>query len=145
MQQEAKAIQTNEYLSVSDIEQHLANVEYIMMATGAPEHFVSTPIHFTIFLNTKESLPDGVKEAVLEKFLDDYKIGKPAELLSQIMPVGFAKSNGHDTPMPMLIVKQQDRMSIPNTTMYVMDFLADSDQFEEAKVHKLTGWSYAYC
>jgi len=49
------------------------------------------------------------------------------------MPVGFALSKAQDTPMPMLLVKQEDQRSIPYTVMHVMDFLADSDAFNEAK------------
>ena len=46
--------------------------------------------------------------------------------------------------LPLLIVRQEDMNAIPNTPMLVMDFLADSDNFYEAKVEKLTGWTYSY-
>ena len=141
---EAKAIKTDQYLTNEEIKEHLKNVEYIIMAAPAPEHFKETPIHFTIFLNTDEQLPKEIQEAVLEKFLRENKIGKPAELLSQLMPVGFALSKAQDTPMPMLLVKQEDQRSIPFAVMHVMDFLADSDAFHEAKEKNLTGWSYSY-
>jgi len=141
---EAKAIQTGKYLEAAEITTHLENVEYIIMATAAPEQFSETPIHFTLFLNTTERLPQEIQDAVLEKFLDDQGITNPQELLSQLMPVGFGINTQQDTPMPMLLVKQEDRASIPNVAMFVMDFLADSQNFYEAKVHKLTGWSYAY-
>jgi hypothetical protein len=141
---EAKAIKTERYLSPEDIQKHLQNVEYIIMAAPAPEHFKETPIHFTIFLNTAETLPADIQQAILDKFRDEHKIGKPAELMSQIMPVGFAISNAQDTPMPMLLVKPEDQRSIPSVAMHVMDFLADSDEFFEAKEKNLTGWSYAY-
>jgi hypothetical protein len=138
-----KAIRADKYLDQFEIEQHLENVEYIVMAAPAPEKFAATPIHFTFFLNTQENLPREIQEAVLEKFLDDNGIGKPAELLSQLMPVGFA-TGSEDTAMPMLLVKPQDQSTIPHTVMFVMDFLADSKNFEEAKVKNLTGWSYSY-
>ncbi len=141
---EAKAIQTSKYLEVSEIQKHLENVEYIIMATSAPEKFKETPIHFTIFLNTAERLPKDVQEAVLDKFLDENKIKNPAELLSQLMPVGFSQTTGQDTLMPLLLIKEDDRRTIPHVPMFVMDFLADSDNFYEAKVHKLTGWTYSY-
>jgi len=141
---EAKAIKTDQYFTNEEIKEHLKNVEYIIMAAPAPEHFQETPIHFTIFLNTDEKLPKDIQEAVLEKFLQENKIGKPAELLSQLMPVGFALSKAQDTPMPMLLVKQEDQRSIPFAVMHVMDFLADSDAFDEAKEKNLTGWSYSY-
>ena len=140
----ANAINTDKYLEREEIQKHLENVEYIIMADGAPDNFKDTPIHFTIFLNTDEKLPTDIADAVLDKFLDDNSIGKPAELMSQIMPVGFGKSEAQDTFMPLLLVKPEDQRSIPYAVMYVMDFLADSDNFNEAKIDKLTGWSYSY-
>jgi len=140
----ANAINTDKYLEVSDIKKHLQNVEYIIMATNAPEHFKDTPIHFTIFLNTDERFPKDIQEAILDKFLDDNSIGKPAEVMSQIMPVGFSSSDAQDTYMPLLLVKPEDQRSIPHAVMFVMDFLADSDNFAEAKNDALTGWSYSY-
>ena len=141
---EAKAIQTSKYLEVQEIQEHLKNVEYIIMATSAPEKFQETPIHFTIFLNTQERFPQDFQDAILDKFLDDNKIKNPTELMSQLMPVGFGVNTGQDTAMPMLLIKQDDMRSIPHVPMFVMDFLADSDNFYEAKVHKLTGWTYSY-
>jgi len=139
-----KAIKTEKYLTQEEIKKHLQNVEYIIMATPAPEHFKATPIHFTIFLNTADTIPQDIQEAILEKFRAEHNIKEPAELLSQIMPVGFALSSAQETPMPMLLVKPEDQRSIPHTPMHVMDFLADSDAFNEAKEKHLTGWSYAY-
>ncbi len=141
---EAKAIQTTSYIEVDAIKKHLENVEFIIMATSAPDKFKETPIHFTIFLNTSERLPQDVQNAVLDKFLDDNGIVNPAELMSQLMPVGFAENRGQDTLMPLLLIQEDDRRSIPHVPMFVMDFLADSDNFYEAKVHKLTGWTYSY-
>jgi len=141
---EAKAIKTDKYLDESEIISHIKNVEYIIMVASSPEHFKETPIHFTVFFNTDDNLPQDLQNSILEKFLSEHKIFKPAELMSQIMPVGFAISTAHDTPMPMLLVDQKDQRSIPNTPMFVMDFLADSDEFSEAKENQLTGWSYLY-
>jgi hypothetical protein len=141
---QAKSIKTEKYLSPEEIEKHLQNVEYIIMAAPAPEHFKDTPIHFTIFLNTAQQIPQDIQEAILEKFREEHGIKEPAELMSQLMPVGFAISNAQDTPMPMLLVKPEDQRSIPNVPMHVMDFLADSENFDEAKKDSLTGWSYSY-
>jgi hypothetical protein len=141
---EPKAIKTERYLSQEDIKKHLNNVEYIIMAAPAPEYFKDTPIHFTIFLNTSDNLPSEIQTAILDKFRKENSIKEPAELMSQLMPVGFAISNAQDTPMPMLLVKPEDQKTIPYTIMHVMDFLADSDQFLEAKEKSLTGWSYSY-
>ena len=139
----AQAINTDTYLALDEITKHLQNVEYILLATPAPSHFKVTPIQFTIFLNTQDKFPQDVKDAILDKFLDDQKIENPAEVMSQLMPVGFSKSK-QDTPMPLLLVKPEDQKSIPYTVMHVIDFLGDSDKFFEAKNEGLTGWSYSY-
>lgn len=141
---EAQPIKAKHYLTKQEIQQHLKNVQYIVMATPAPDFFEDTPIHFTIFLNTDENLPKDIQEAILNKFLDENKISKtPKELMAQIMPVGFAVSK-QDTPMPMLLVKPEDQKTIPYGVMFVYDFLADSDDFKEVKEKNLTGWSYTY-
>jgi len=139
----AQAINTDTYLEPDDIAKLLQNVEYIIMATAAPTHFKDTPIHFSIFLNTQDKFPQDVKDAILDKFLNDNKINNPKEVMSQLMPVGFSKSK-QDTPMPILLVKPQDQKSIPYSVMHVMDFLGDSENFFEAKNEGLTGWSYSY-
>lgn len=138
-----QSIKSLRYLQSDEIVSHLANVEYIIMAQPAPEHFAATPLHFTIFLNTTDEFPLEVSNAILDKFLDENSIEKPIELMAQVMPVGFSVGV-QDTPMPMLLVKEQDMRAIPNTFMYVYDFLADSSNFAEVKESGLSGWSYSY-
>ncbi|MDD5372079.1 MAG: hypothetical protein PHO62_01495 [Sulfurimonas sp.] len=140
---EAAAIKTLRYLSVSEIEEHLNGVEYIIMAAPAPDNFKETPIHFTIFLNTSDNLPNDIQKAIFDKFLYEEGIKNPIEVMSQIMPVGFSEGV-QETLMPMLLVKQEDMRSIPNAPMFVIDFLADSNNFSEAKDKSLTGWTYSY-
>lgn len=139
----AQSIATEKYLDVIEIYSHLQNVEYIIMAASAPDAFKETPIHFTIFLNTSDNIPQEIQQEIFSKFLENEGIVNPAEIMIRVMPVGFSKG-AQDTPMPLLIVKQQDMNAIPNVPMLVMDFLADSDNFNEAKIEKLTGWSYSY-
>jgi hypothetical protein len=139
----AQAIQTDTYLEPSEIPAHLSNVEYIMMAAPAPKQFKDTPIHFTIFLNTQDKFPQDIKDAILDKFCDENSITNPIEVMSQLMPVGFGKSN-QETMMPLLLVKPEDQRGIPHAIMHVIDFLADSKNFYEAKQEGLTGWSYSY-
>ena len=139
----ANAIVTDKYFDLIEIKNHLKNVEYIIMAAPAPEQFKETPIQFTIFLNTSDELPRDVQEAVFEKFLKENGIRNPDKIMSQLMPVGFSMSQ-QDTAMPLLLVKKEDQTSIPNIPMHVYDFLADSDNFFEAKQEKLTGWTYSY-
>ena len=139
----ANAIVTDKYFDSIEIRDYLKNVEYIIMAAPAPEQFKETPIQFTIFLNTSDELPREVQEAVFDKFLQDNGIINPDKILSQLMPVGFSMSQ-QDTAMPLLLIKQEDQKSIPHRLMHVYDFLADSDNFFEAKQEKLTGWTYSY-
>lgn len=139
--QENKAIKTDRYFSIKEIETLLEKVEYIVMAAPAPERFKETPIHLTIFLNTSEHFTQEIKDMIFDKFYSDYGITTYTEVMSQLMPVGFALT-AHDTPMPMLLVKPQDQSSIPHVPMHVIDFLADSDHFPEVKLKSLTGWSY---
>lgn len=140
---EAKAIKTDKYFTIDEIEKHLENVEYIIMAAPAPTQFKETLIHFSIFLNTTDKFPQDIKDAILDKFLDEHGITNPQELMSQLMPVGFSMS-AQETPMPLLLIKPEDQRSIPYAIMHVMDFLADSQNYEEVKIHSLTGWSYSY-
>ena len=139
----ANAIITDKYFDPIEISNHLQNVEYIIMAAPAPTQFTQTPIQFTIFLNTSDKLPQEVQTTVFDKFLKENGISNPDKIMSQLMPVGFSMSQ-QDTPMPLLLVKQEDQRSIPNVPMHVYDFLADSDNFFEAKQEKLTGWTYSY-
>ena len=139
----ANAIVTDKYFDIIEIQNHLKNVEYIIMASPAPAQFKETPIQFTIFLNTQDKLPRDVQEAIFDKFLEENAIKDPDKIMSQLMPVGFSMSQ-QDTAMPLLLIKQEDQGSIPNISMHVYDFLADSDNFFEAKQEKLTGWSYSY-
>ena len=135
-------IKTNRYFDPSEIDAHLFGVEYIMMAAPSPDQFKDSPIHFTIFLNTKEALPAEAEKAVFEKFCEQYNITATAEYFGGVAAVGFAQTQ-QETPMPMFLVKEEDRRSIPHTAMFVMDFLGDSTDFKEPK-EGLTGWSYSY-
>ena len=139
----ANAIVTDKYFDQIEIASHLKNVEYIIMAAPAPEQFKGTPIQFSIFLNTSDELPRDVQESVFDKFLKDNGIVNPDKIMSRLMPVGFSMSQ-QDTAMPLLLIKQEDQRSIPHRLMHVYDFLADSDNFFEAKQEKLTGWTYSY-
>ena len=139
----AQSIATEKYLDIIEINNHLKNVEYIIMAAPAPDAFKNTPIHFTIFLNTSDDIPQEIQQEIFNKFLQNEGIADPIEIMIRVMPVGFSKG-AQETPMPLLIVRQQDMNDIPHTPMLVMDFLADSDNFNEAKNESLVGWTYSY-
>lgn len=138
-----EALHTKRHLDPIEINQHLENVEYIIMAAPAPDVFKDSPIHFTLFLNTQDVLPQEIQEAIFEKFCADYNISSTAEVLSALQPVAFAQTTV-ESAMPMLLVDPKDRSSIPHTLMHVIDFLGDSPDFEETKIKQLTGWSYSY-
>lgn len=138
-----KSIKAERFFSLQEIASHLQNVEYILMATPSPEKFQESPIHFTIFLNTQEKFSQDIANAILEKFMDEHKMSHIQELVHGSMAVGFAQST-QETPMPMLLVRAQERTSTPYTLMYVYDFLAEAEGFLEVKLHNLTGWSYSY-
>jgi len=139
--QEHQAIKTNQYLEIPEIETILEGVEYIIMAAPSPDHFSATPVHVTIFLNTQEHFSQEIKEMIFDKFCQDYKITASAEVMSQLMPVGFATTS-LGSAMPMLLVKTQDQNAIPHVPLHVIDFLAASDQFEEVVEKSLSGWTY---
>jgi hypothetical protein len=141
--QQHEAIKTQRYFDRSEIDAHLFGVEYIIMAAPAPDTFKQSPIHFTIFLNTAEPLPESVRDAVFEKFCRQYSITAAAEFFGGIGSIAFALTQ-QETPMPMHLVRDEDRRALPHTQMYVMDFLGDSDRFKEVKTKGLTGWSYSY-
>jgi len=139
----SNAIKTNRFFDKAEIDAHLFGVEYVIMAAPAPEEFAATPIHFTIFLNTKEPLPAPVTEAVFEKFCAQYAITATTERFEGLCGVAFAQTQ-QETPMPMLLLKEEDRRALPHVAMYVFDFLGDSKAFAEVRDEHLTGWTYSY-
>ncbi|OQX59743.1 MAG: hypothetical protein B5M52_02530 [Helicobacteraceae bacterium 4484_230] len=137
------AIRVEDYIDKAQIEEHLKNVEYIIMAAPSTREDAKAPIHFTIFLNTQESLPPQIQEAVLDKFAREYKISKISDLFSSLDAAAFVKTS-QQTLMPLHLYKDNDKKNLPHTTMYIMDFEGDSTEFKEAKEKGLTGWSYSY-
>lgn len=140
--QEIKPLTISTYLSPSEIHAHLEGVEYIVMA--APSMLVSSelPIHFTIFLNTSEPIPEEIRPMVLEKFCQMYHITTTDHVLSNVERVAFAITS-QETPMPRHIVDEAEAKTIPWTLMHIIDFLGDSEGFKEVR-DGLSGWSYSY-
>jgi hypothetical protein len=48
-----------------------------------------------------------------------------------------------ETPMPKHIIDDVEANSIPWTLLHIIDFLGDSEGFQEAK-DGFSGWSYSY-
>jgi len=140
--QKHEALKTQRYLNKAEIAAHLNGVEYIIMAAPSTRQDAKAPIHFTIFLNTTDILPQEVQQAILEKFAAQYKLFNISDVFSQIDAVAFAITN-QETPMPMHLFKADDKKALEHGFMHILDFEADSNDFKEAKSGS-TGWSYSY-
>lgn len=143
MQHENQALKTEKYLSPAEIAAHLEGVEYIVMAAPALRENAKAPIHITLFLNTHDALPQPIQQAILDRFSEQYGLRGISDLFSQPDRVAFAMTT-QETPMPLHLFKPEDKMSLPSTLMFVMDFETDSDNFPEVKEKQLTGWTYSY-
>jgi len=143
MQHEYQSLQTDKYLSPEEIAAHLEGVEYIVMAAPSVREQAKAPIHITLFLNTKETFPQPIQQAILEKFSEQYGLRDISDLFSQPDLVAFAQT-AQQTPMPLHLFKPEDKRTLPSTQMFIMDFEADSDNFPEVKEKQLTGWTYSY-
>ena len=137
------AIRVQDYIDETQIEEHLKNVEYIIMAAPSTRDNAKAPIHFTIFLNTQEVLPRHIQDAILDKFAREYKIKSISDLFSRLDAAAFVKTS-QQTLMPLHLYKDVDKKNLPHTMMHIMDFEGDSAEFKEAKEKGLTGWSYSY-
>jgi len=138
----AEAIKANKYMTKEDIDAHLEGVEYIIMAAPNPDNHPQSPIHFSIFLNTSDVIPQEIQHQIIQKFADQYKITNIANMFSQLDDVAFALTN-IDTPMPMHLFKEDDKNNFDSVKLHIIDFLADSEGFNEPKQGQ-TGWSYSY-
>lgn len=139
---EAKPLNISTYLSRNEIENHLENVEYIIMASPSMLTPPALPLHFTIFLNTSETIPEKIKPQLLEKFCHENGITQTQHVLSTLVPVAFALTP-QETPMPRHLLDEAEANAIPWVKLHIIDFLGDSEGFKEAK-DGLSGWSYSY-
>lgn len=139
---EAKPLEIKTYLSKSEIQDHLQNVEFIIMAAPSLLNAPELPLHFSIFLNTADLIPEEIKGQLLAKFCQEYGITQTSHVLSNVERIAFART-AQDTPMPRHIINDVDASTIPWTLMHIIDFLGESQEFQEAK-DGLSGWSYSY-
>ncbi len=139
---EAKPLEIKTYLSKREIQDHLQNVEYIIMAAPSLLSAPKLPLHFSIFLNTSDVIPDAIKEQLLAKFCQEYGITQTSHVLSNLERIAFARTP-QETLMPRHIIDDVEANTIPWTLMHIIDFLGDSEGFKEAK-DGLSGWSYSY-
>lgn len=140
---EIKPLQINGYLGREEIASHLQNVEYIVMAAPSMLDAPRLPIHFTIFLNTSDPIPEPIKAAVFEKFCTEHAITATSDLLFEPGRVAFARTS-QETPMPRHLLDPAEANMIPWAALQVIDFLGDSSEFKEVK-EGFSGWSYSYC
>lgn len=140
--QEMQPLKIHSYLSQTEINEYLKNVEFIIMAAPSmmapPEH----PIHFTIILNTSDLIPETIKPQIFDKFCREHGITATSHVLSNRERIAFALTP-QNTPMPRHIVDDAEANTIPWTLLHIIDFLGDAEGFKEAK-EGLSGWSYSY-
>ncbi len=135
---------TRKWLTRKEIETNLDGVEYIVMAGPTLDQDPSTPIHFTIYLNTQENLPDEIIEQVFNKFAREYEITKVRDMVSGLYPVAFAL-NDRDTAMPMFLMGDNATSGeVEYMQMYLFDFEGNAKGFKECKTESKTGWTYSY-
>ena len=135
---------TRKWLNTKEIDENLKNVEYIVMAGPTLAQDPSTPVHFTIYLNTQDPLPDEIVEQVFNKFAAEYKIVKVRDMVSGLYPVAFSL-NDRDTAMPMFLMGDNAKSAeIEYTQMYLFDFEGNAEGFNECKTEAKTGWTYSY-
>jgi hypothetical protein len=139
---EVKPLKIHTYLSKSETQDHLQNVNYIIMAAPSMLSAPKLPLHFSIFLNTQDKIPEEIKEQLLAKFCREYAITKTSHVLSNLERIAFARTD-QETPMPRHLLDDAEANTIPWTLMHIIDFLGESEDFKEAK-DGLSGWSYSY-
>ncbi len=135
------AIRVEKFFGQQEIQKLLKGVEYIILVSPSIRENQTHPIHFTLFLNTSDKLPKDVAQMILEKFASQHNITNITDLFSGVDAVAFASTN-EPTAMPMHIYKEDERKDIPYTSMYIIDFEADSSEFKQVKEKSLTGWTY---
>jgi len=137
-------LKTEKWLNLTEIDENLINVEYILSVNPTPGSDTSLPIHFTIYLNTPHTLPLDVSEQVLNKFVKELEILKVDDMIQGVLPVAFSL-NGQEKAMPMLILDNSAVESkLETTPMYVYDFEGDAKGFKECKIESKSGWTYSY-
>jgi hypothetical protein len=112
------------------------------MASPSLQSAPDPSLHFTFILNTADKIPDPIKEQLLEKFCFDYNITSMKHVLNNRERIAFAMTS-QDTPMPRHIIDDAEANTIPWTLLHIIDFLGESEDFQEAK-DGLSGWSYSY-
>ena len=140
--QEIQPLTISHYLNHTEIGEHLKNVEYIIMAEPSMFPEPALPIHFSIFLNTADPIPEEIKPLLFDKFCREHRITATSDLLFEPARIAFAKTS-QDTPMPRHLLDPAEANMTPWTIMQIIDFLGDSEAFKEAK-DGLSGWSYSY-
>jgi hypothetical protein len=139
---EIKPLSINTYLSHNEIQTLLENVDFIVMASPSLQSAPEPSLHFTFILNTADKIPDPIKDQLLEKFCFDYNIMNTKHVLNNRERIAFAMTS-QDTPMPRHIIDDAQANTIPWTLLHIIDFLGESEDFQEAK-DGLSGWSYSY-
>lgn len=139
---EIKPLSISTYLSHNEIQALLEKVDFIIMAAPSMLSAPEPSLHFTIILNTSDVIPEPIKLQLLEKFCFDYNITNPKHVLNNRERIAFAMTS-QETPMPRHLIDDAEANTIPWSLLHIIDFLGESEDFQEAK-DGLSGWSYSY-
>ncbi len=131
-----KILKNERWLDIIEIRENLKGVQYIIMATP-PEDETNPRIHFTLFLNTQEAIPEAVVPQIIAKFAQDHAVNSTQLDTHGLLDVAFSLT-GRETPMPVALYEP---IEADAAIMYVVEFSGVAPGFKESK-EGLTGWSY---
>ncbi len=138
-------LHTEKWLNDSEIFKLLSNVEYIVMAQPNLDESSQANIHFTLFLNTAEDLPQEIISQILDKFSRENSLSMIGTVKHLVMDIYFAQTN-QPTPMPYYNAdnSQMDVEEAGSIKNLILDFTAKGSKGYEKIKEGLTGWSYVY-
>lgn len=106
------------------------------MASPAEDQKNRNLTHFTLFLNTKDNLPESIAELILNKFIKDHEIKNAKKIYTGLSKVAFAITE-QETPMPIIAANNEAN----SINMFVIEFTGASDTYKKT-ADGYTGWSY---
>lgn len=129
-------LKNKRWLDAIELRTNLDGVEYIIMVSPAEDEKSSNLTHFTLFLNTKDDLPESIAELILNKFIKDHEIKNAKKIYTGLSKIAFAITE-QETPMP-IIAGDNEADSI---NMFVIEFTGTSNTYKKT-ANGYTGWSY---
>lgn len=129
-------LKNKRWLDIIELRTNLDGVEYIIMASPAEDQKNRNLTHFTLFLNTKDNLPESIAELILNKFIKDHEIKNAKKIYTGLSKVAFAITE-QETPMPIIAANNEAN----SINMFVIEFTGASDTYKKT-ADGYTGWSY---